>query len=498
MSDLLDVFQRRHQEKLGQLKRDQVDEAFLDDVHALIANLRQAGAGIANPAKRGQLRALMHFWGNVVYDHTGVYPDTMLQPLDPTRAPPPEEPPRHPMPPLAWMLAGGAAVIVIAVGLVAIGWMSRPRDGAIPTPVPTPMPTPMPAPFVSHVAIGAELDASGVLKVATDTFCLGSPEVVAEFALEGVDPGTGWRWEVQREGKVVDAQPAAPWGVETRHTIHVLTGGPEGVEPGQYELLIYVGEQVVGVCSFQVLDTAPRVFNLRVTDVPRPSEEAPGGPGEADENKFEPGVRVIYQSYEYEGLCPGLDVSHTLYREGEPIQESQHTWSGTSQGQMQVSFQAPDGLPFPSSDYELAVAVAGEEQARVGLTIGEVALVEVPPAFGNVTIALGVQPDGTSVLTALDNRFDWNTKVVYTIFDYAGMGDGLRWAAVWRRNGQEVAREEHFWNVETAGTEGTRWAAYYDQRGVVLPGGNYSVTLSIENVVQRTADFNIRYYVPPE
>ena len=492
MNDLLNTFQRRHQEKLGQLKRGEVDEVFLDQIRALITNLRQSGAVIANPAKRGQLRALMHFWGNVVYDHTGIYPDTTLQPLDPTRAPPPDEPPRRPSPPLAWMLAGGAAVIVIAVGLVAIGWMSYPHNGAIPTPTPTP--TPMP--FVSRVAVGTELDAGGVLKLAADTFCLGVPEVVAEFALEGVEPETVWRWEVQREGEVVAAQPAAPWGGEAQHTIHALAGGPQGVEPGRYDLLIYVGQQVVGVHSFQVLDAAPRVFNLHVADVPEPSDEASDG---SDGNEFESGVRAIYLSYEYEGLCPGLDVSCTLYHAGEPIQESLHTCSGASQGQTQVSFQVPGGLSFPSGDYEVAVAVTGEEQARVEFTIGEAVLEEeVPPAFGDATIALGVQPDGTPILTAPDSRFDWNTKVVYTIFDYVGMGDGLRWAALWMRNGQEVAREEHFWDVETDGTEGTRWVAYHDERGVVLPGGNYSVTLTIENAVQRTADFNIRYYVPLE
>lgn len=486
MSSILDTLQQRHQEKLGQLKRGEVDEAFLDSIHVLIADLRQAGAVVAAPAGRGQLRALMRFWGNVVYDHTGVYPDTMLLPLDPAHARPLEKPARRPSPPLAWMLLGGAAVI-IAVGLVVIGWLSRPRDGAEETPTPTP------APFVRHAAVGTELDEGGALKKAVDTFCPGVPEIVAEFALEGIGPETMWRWEVQREGEVVASRQAAPWGQEAQTiTARVLTGGPKGVEPGHYDLLVYVGEQVVGMHSFQVLDTAPRVFNLRVADVPAPAKEASG------EGKFEAGVRVVYLSYEYEGLCPGLDLSHTLYHEGESIQESVETWGGAPQGQTQVSFQSPGGLPFSPGDYEVAVAVAGEEQNRVGFTIQEAAEGGIPPALGDITIALGVQPDGTPILTTPDNRFDWNTKVVYGIFDYVGMSDGLAWMAVWRRNGEEVAREEHFWDVETDGTEGTRWVAYYDERGWVLAGGSYSVTLYIENVAQRTAEFNILYYVPPE
>ncbi|MCK4472806.1 MAG: hypothetical protein KAW49_13580, partial [Anaerolineae bacterium] len=59
-------------------------------------------------------------------------------------------------------------------------------------------------------------------------------------------------------------------------------------------------------------------------------------------------------------------------------------------------------------------------------------------------------------------------------------------------------REEHFWDAETDGTDGTRWVAYYDEDRRTLPGGDYSVTLYIRNVAQRTAEFSIRFYVPPE
>lgn len=494
MSDLLDTVGRRHQEKLDQLKRGEVDEAFLDGIHALLADLREAGALTADPAERGQLRALIRFWGNLIYDHTGVYPDTTLLPPDPARAHPPEEPHRRPLPPLAWILVGGAAAIVIAVGLTAIGWMSGPRADATPTPIPTPTP----APFMSYAVVGAELDQGGALKRVADTFCLGIPEVVAQFSLENVQPEMTWRWEVQRQGEVVAAQTATSWEQQARRvTARVLTSDAEGVEPGRYDLLVYVGEQMVGVHSFRVLDTAPRVLNLRVTDVPEPVEKALDEEA-ADENEFPTGLRVIYLSYEYKGLCPGLEVSHTLYQGGRPTQERTQSWSGAPQGQAQVSFQAPDDLPFPAGDYEVAVAIMGQEVERTGLRIGQVAQEEVSPAFGGITIAQGVQPDGTPILTAPDNRFDWNTRVVYAIFDYVRMSDGLSWAAVWTRNGQEVARQEEFWEVEAAGTEGTRWVAHYSEPGRVLPGGDYSVTLYIDNIAQRTAEFNIRYYVPPQ
>ncbi|HEY72935.1 MAG: hypothetical protein DRJ03_15635 [Chloroflexi bacterium] len=484
MNDILKAFQRRHQEKLEQLQRDEVDEALIDGLQLLIADLRQAGGAVADPAGRGQLRALMRFWGNVVYDHTDAYPDMTLHPLDPGRTPPPEELARRPLPPLIWALVGGAAAIIIAVGLVGLGRLTRPEAAPI---------TATPAPFLSDVAVGAGLDSSGALEAASDIFCTNTAEIAAEFALEGIQPEMEWRWEVKRDGDIVADQPTAPWGRETQRAgVRLLAGGSEGVEPGQYELLVYVGERVVGAHSFRVLDTAPRVFDLQVTDAPRPAE------GSTSEGAFEDGVRVFYLSYEYEGLCLGVDASYVLYHEGERVQERVETWSSAPQGETQISFQAPGDLSFSSGDYEAAVIVAGEEQARVRFTIVDPASVEKPPvpAMGDITIALGVQPDGEPIITAPDNVFDWNTKVVYAIFDYVDMSDGLRWSAVWMRNGQEAAREGHFWDIEEDGAEGARWVAHCNELGRVLPGGNYSVTLYIENVAQRTADFRILYYVP--
>jgi hypothetical protein len=495
MSDLLAPFRQQHQDKLDQLKRREVDEAFLDEIRALIINLQEAGAVTANPAQRGQLRALMHFWGNVVYDHTGTYPDTTLQPLDPAHAPPPEQPSRRPSPPLIWALSGGAAAIIIAAGLVAIGWMSYPRTG----PTPTLTPTPAMAVFLSHIAMGTQVGQDAALETGADTFCMGTPQIVAEIAMAGIEPETSWHWEVQREGETLDTLPAAPWGREATHTIRVLAGDSGGVEPGRYTLLLHAGDRVVGAHTFQVLDIAPRVSNLRVADVPQSPSITPDGP---DESTFESGLRVLYLGHEYEGLCPQVTLSYALYHEEAPVQEIVETWRGTPQGQTQVSFQAPGDLPFPPGDYAVVVTIAGDEQARVGFAIAEettdTLAPETPPTFGDLTIAAGVQPDGTPVLPAPDNRFDWNTKLVYTIFDYVGMVDGLKWSATWMRNGEEVAREEHFWDIEADGPSGTRWVTYHDERGVSLPGGNYSVTLYVETVSQGTAEFNVLYYVPPQ
>jgi len=493
MSDLFDTLQERYQALVSRKEKGETGEEFLEDVSSFITDAQRAGAVVADVGKRSQLRAWMHFLANTLYDATGTYPDTSLQPLArgqliDSRLERREEP--APLSPLAWALIGGAAIVIVALFLI-VGLPWGQSETATPSPTTTPMPSVRP-PVAVQAALGERLAEDGTLAYPADTFCLGISEIIAEFTLDEVRPETKWYWEVHRDDEVVAAQPEAPWGRSENHiTVPVLRGGPEGVEAGDYRLLMYAGGEVVSAIPFRVLETPPRISNLRVSDVPEPVSEVM--------EPFASGLRVIYLGYEHEGMCQGLEVAHSLYYEGDLLQEQTITWSDTPEGVAQSSFQAPGDQPFSPGDYEVAVAIAGEEQSRVGFTIRErTGDMGAHPAYGAITIALGVQSDGTPILTAPDNRFDWNTKVVYAIFDYVGMSDGLAWMVVWSRNDQEVAREEHFWDVETDGTKGRRWVVYYDERGQTLPGGNYSVTLYIDNVAQRTAEFSIRFYVPPQ
>lgn len=115
------------------------------------------------------------------------------------------------------------------------------------------------------------------------------------------------------------------------------------------------------------------------------------------------------------------------------------------------------------------------------------------PAFSGLTVALGVLPSGEPLLVG--NDFDWNTRAVYAIFDYQGMRAGLPWSVVWTRNGQEIARQDRFWE-ERDGSSGTLWAVYHNPDGTFLFGGNYTVALYIGDRLQATASFRVRYYIP--
>lgn len=250
---------------------------------------------------------------------------------------------------------------------------------------------------------------------------------------------------------------------------------------------------MIGVQSFRVLDSLARITHVHVTDVPRWKDQVA-----LAETELNAGIRVVYLNYEYDGFCTGMEVIHTLYQNGIPMQDVPTTWDDVSKGNQQIAFQPKDDAPFPISDYEIQVMAAGNEIGRLRFAIHEPAptqpVMTIPPAFGPMTIALGILPDGIPLLSAPDTRLDWNTKVVYAVFDYAGMLDGTPWMIVWERSNEEIARQEAFWDEERDGQQGTYWAAYYDDLGRVLPGGAYRVTLYIDNVEKQTAEFTILTY----
>lgn len=482
MSALFDALQERYQALVARKEQGETGEEFLEDVRTFVTDAQRAGATVADVGERSQLRAWMRFLANILYDATGIYPDTSLQPLArgqlvDSRLEREEK--RMLMPPLGWALVGAAVLVIVAGASLASDLLSPASTSVLPTP------TLVPPTSVGRVEVGVGRSDTGGLALQAGVFCTGTTEVIAQFAVpEPLAADVHWGWRLTRAGDIVAREPSLLWQTEsTSRTVQVALRDGSPLAAGQYELAFLVDGQPVANRIFEVLAERPRVSSVRVSDVPEG----------AGRTRFQFGMPAIYVTYDYENFCPGLPVSHTLYHEGEGelIGKNIERWSGALQGQMQVSFQDPRGLPFSPGGYEVVVAAKGAKQERVQFTILE-------HAFGGIIIAQGVQPDGMPILTAVDNRFDWNTKVIYAIFDYLGMRDDLRWAAVWMRNGQEIWREEHFWDAEADGTEGTYWVTYHDETGRVLPGGSYSVTLSIENVVRGTADFNILYYVPSE
>ena len=488
MSDLFDTLQERYLALLARKEKGETGEEFMQDASSFIADAQRAGAATADVGERSQLRAWMRFLANTLYDATDVYPDTSLQPLArgqliDSRLEREER--RTLLPPLGWALVGAAVLVLVVSGAVLFS-----ADSAVPpptpipithTPVPSHTPPPSPTPEV-RIDVGAGWNGTGDLALSAKVFCTGTTEIVAQFIVPKPLPAdVCWGWQLTQAGYIATEQSSLVWDTEsTSSTVRVARpdGGPFAA--GQHELTFLVDDQPVAHRIFDVLAVRPQVSDVQVSNVPT----------ETGRTEFEAGIPIIYVAYDYQNFCPGRSITRTIYRSGREVYQSFEEWAGTSDGSSQLDYYREGGLPLPGGEYQVTIGVGGQEPQQVMFTITGPA----PPAFSDVTLAQGVQSDGQPILRAPEgNRFDWNTKAVYAFFNYVGMSDGLRWAVVWTRNDEEVARAGGFWNVEADGTEGERWAVYYDESVPTLPNGRYSVTLSIDDKVESTKEFTIGY-----
>jgi hypothetical protein len=359
VTELVQALLQQHRDTLDRLEQGEADDIFLDDVLALLDNLRLAGEAVTEPEERARLRALIRFWSGTVYDYTGSYPTVTLLPADIDEGDASTAAAHTTPPPLMWLLAGGASVAVIAAALVIIGLVTGSYAGD-----PGPSSAAEAAPRVRYVTAEEGLGGGRVSMAGGAAFCRGASDFAFHFSLTGYQSDTHLQWVLRREGVEVWARPAAPYGEQNESlTVRIGSGETSGLLPGQYDLSLLSSADVIWVESFRVLDVAPRALSFQVSDVPVLPD---AGDTRRD---FAPGVRVLYLFYTYEGLCSGTELSHELRRDGTTIQRIDQVWQGRPDGQAQVMFQVTAGDVMSPGAYQIVVAIDGAEQGRIDFTI---------------------------------------------------------------------------------------------------------------------------------
>lgn len=109
--------QTEHQQLLSYAEQT-ADKATVARTAAdYVARVRAASAQISDPRQRDQLRANLRYWGAFVYEHTGEYPSTTLQPSTAPAVPVSPPPIRIPWGPIV----GAVAIVGVMVGGIVLG-----------------------------------------------------------------------------------------------------------------------------------------------------------------------------------------------------------------------------------------------------------------------------------------------------------------------------------------------------------------------------------------
>lgn len=144
--------------------------------------------------------------------------------------------------------------------------------------------------------------------------------------------------------------------------------------------------------------------------------------------------------------------------------------------------QAATVTPIPS------LTITSSATPTTTPTITPVPSPTVVPHFGEVTFGTGVR--GDSVLNQGDTFV--NTAVVYAVWSYRGLRDGLPYRLIWALDGDVFVEERLTWDAGRYGAEGAAYAAHIsDYTTGELPPGNYRLDLFIEDRQEQLATFVI-------
>jgi hypothetical protein len=72
-----------HQSLLNRVQAGNVDDDVLSAAQSTLEQMRQTGARVGSISERDYLQSLLSFWGNWLFNQTGVYPNTSLYPASP-------------------------------------------------------------------------------------------------------------------------------------------------------------------------------------------------------------------------------------------------------------------------------------------------------------------------------------------------------------------------------------------------------------------------------
>lgn len=111
------------------------------------------------------------------------------------------------------------------------------------------------------------------------------------------------------------------------------------------------------------------------------------------------------------------------------------------------------------------------------------------PSFGPLTFAQDIDQNSRPINPG--TQFPLGTTVVYAVYEYQGMQDGLRYLNQWYYNGQKDVSSSGEWD---GGASGIAWVNIYNNNG--LAEGEYALKLLVEGKLLQEGSFRIASAAP--
>ena len=196
------------------------------------------------------------------------------------------------------------------------------------------------------------------------TFPEGTTQVYAVFDFSGMEDGMTYDAYWYLDGHE-DLHKSWEWSVGEKGTSWVNIFDDDGITPGNYELELYVGDQLVLIGEFTIqAGFAGAASNVRFA-LAESGDDLPLGIGDV----FPYGITEVYAFFDYEGFDDVTEIESAWLRDGETVASGALDWTGQDSGTYRIRFF--DDEPLIAGDYEWQLHVAGEDVANSSFRIEE-------------------------------------------------------------------------------------------------------------------------------
>jgi hypothetical protein len=304
-----------------------------------------------------------------------------------------------------------------AVAVLATPTRTPTSPADTPTPVPPTATPTQAAPGFELIASAPELTDDNEPIDPGTTFPPGTTHIYTVFDFSGMQNGVTYEAYWYRDGQE-DVHETWEWDQGTEGTSFVYLYNDEGVVPGDYELRLFVEEQLLLTETFSVqADFAATVSNLRFAHS-ETDDDQPLGIGTV----FPYGITEIYAFFDYDGFDRVEEIESIWLRDGSTEASGPLEWWGEASGTERIRLY--DEEPLLAGNYEWQMRVAETDLIGGRFSIVEPLLFDdfEDPTTGwaeseDETSVQGYQDGGYSIRVTAPDLAVWATAG-YTLDDF--------------------------------------------------------------------------------
>jgi hypothetical protein len=261
-----------------------------------------------------------------------------------------------------------AAPNVVVITATPAATPTPPRTATPNVIVVTATPEPLPKSFgaitFAPVVIGAEPNFKPV--DAASRFPEGLVKIYAIFGVEAPLKSSQWRYEFLANGQRMSGMSGYGWDLNQPGTTWVSIWGNDGLEPGEWEMRLYLGDRIAQRATFTIAKRqagAPAISVIRFAEDNQ--GDKPVNIHRANEN-FKGGTKKVWAFFDVSSLPKGTNWKWEWYRDGEriPNLSGSKGWEANSD-EKNWWLNISDEAGLRAGIYELKLYIA-DQVAQIG------------------------------------------------------------------------------------------------------------------------------------